>query len=56
MSWILAAQRLPKPFNRVWLKTSCGRQTTGYVNSSGEWVFNCKRIAAENPTVTSWRE
>lgn len=56
MPWIPAAHRLPKPFNRVWLKTSCGRQTTGYVKSSGEWVINCPRIAAEKPTVISWKE
>lgn len=56
MSWIPVAQRLPKPFNRVWLKTSTGQQTTGYVNSNGGWVINCPRIAAENPTVISWRE
>lgn len=56
MSWISVAQRLPKPFNRVWLKTSSGRQTTGFVKSSGEWVINCPRIAAEKPAVTSWRE
>lgn len=46
---------LPKPFERVWLKTSTSRQTTGYVNSSGEWVIACPRIAAEKPTVISWR-
>lgn len=45
----------PKPYDRVWLKTSTGRETTGYVNSAGEWVFNCKRIAAEKPTVIGWR-
>jgi len=56
MSWIPVTQRLPKPFIRVWLKTSCDRQTTGYIKSGGEWVINCPRIAAEKPTVKSWRE
>ena len=56
MSFISVTQRLPKPFSRVWLKTSTGRQTTGYVKSSGEWVINCPHIAAEKPTVISWRE
>ncbi|WP_267369245.1 MULTISPECIES: hypothetical protein [unclassified Pantoea] len=56
MSFIPVTQRLPKPFNRVWLKTSTGRQTTGYVKSSGEWVISCPRIAAEKPAVISWRE
>lgn len=45
----------PKPFDRVWVKTSTGRQTTGYVNSSGDWVITCPHIAAEKPTVISWR-
>lgn len=45
----------PKPFERVWLKTSNGKQTTGYVNGSGDWVINCPRIAAEKPEVTGWR-
>ncbi len=56
MSFIPVTLRLPKPFDRVWLKTSCGRQTTGYINSAGEWVINCPRIAAEKPAVISWRE
>lgn len=55
MDWSEASQ-LPKPFERVWVKTSNGRQTTGYVNSSGEWVINCPRIAAEKPAVTGWRK
>lgn len=46
---------LPKTFERVWLKTTTGLETTGYVNSAGEWVFNCKRVAAEKPTVIGWR-
>lgn len=54
--WIPVSERLPKPFTRVWVKTSNGRQTTGYVNSGGEWRINCPRIAAENPIVVSWRE
>lgn len=55
MDW-LPASHSPKPFERVWVKTSNGRETTGYVNSSGEWVINCPRIAAEKPSVTSWRK
>ena len=55
MDWH-AAQQLPKLFERVWIKTSNGRETTGYVNSSGEWVINCPRIAAQKPTVTGWRK
>lgn len=55
MDWH-AAQQLPKPFERIWIKTSNGRETTGYVNSNGEWVINCPRIAAQKPTVTGWRK
>lgn len=55
MSWISINDGLPKAFTRVWVKTSDGRQTTGYVNSSGEWVITCPRIAVKNPTVTAWR-
>jgi len=55
MDWQPASQP-PKPFERVWIMTSSGRQTTGYVNSSGEWVINCPRIAADKPAVTSWRK
>lgn len=54
MDWLPASQ-LPKPFERVWVKTSNGRQTTGYVNSSGDWMINCPRIAAEKPAITEWR-
>ncbi|PLR40715.1 50S ribosomal protein L13 [Chimaeribacter californicus] len=56
MIWIIASQQLPKPFERVWVKTSAGDETTGYVNSSGVWVINCPRIAAQKPAVTSWRK
>lgn len=56
MEWINSSRQLPKPFDRVWVKTSTGRQATGYVNSSGEWVINCPRIAAQKPTVISWRD
>jgi len=54
MNW-QSPETKPKAFERVWLKTSDGRQTTGYVNGAGDWVFNCKRIAAEKPTVSGWR-
>ncbi len=56
MVWNDANQQQPKPFTRVWIKTLNGRQTTGHVNSGGEWVINCPRIAAEQPTVIAWRE
>ncbi len=56
MVWVSTGCQLPKPFERVWIKTSNGRETTGYVNSSGEWVINCPRIAAQKPTVTGWRK
>lgn len=56
MDWVTANERQPKPFARVWIKTSDGRQTTGYVNSSGDWVIHCPRIAAANPSVIAWRE
>lgn len=56
MEWISTKDRQPKPFTRVWIKTANGRQTTGYVNSSGEWVINCPRIAAEKPAVIGWRK
>lgn len=47
---------LPKPFSRVWVRTDTGRETTGYVNSSGEWVINCKRIRDSGAKVERWRE
>lgn len=53
---IPVSERLPKPFNRVWVKTDSGKQTTAYVNDAGEWRINCPRIAAEKPAVVSWRE
>lgn len=56
MEWISTKDRQPKPFARVWIKTSNGRQTTGYVNSGGDWVINCPRIAAEKSAVIAWRE
>ncbi len=56
MATVCANQRLPKPFSRVWVKTDSGKETTAYVNAAGEWRINCPRIAAENPTVVSWRE
>lgn len=56
MVWNDANQQQPKPFARVWIKTSDGRQTTGHVNSSGKWLIHCPRIAAANPSVIAWRE
>ncbi len=54
--WIPVSEGLPRAFSRVWVKTDNGAQTTGYVNEAGEWRINCPRIAAEKPTVISWRE
>ncbi len=56
MEWVSVENRQPKPFARVWIKTSDGRQTTGHVNNSGKWVIHCPRIAAANPFVIAWRE
>ena len=56
MVWIPIVERLPKPFERVWIKTDTNKQTTGFVNCRGEWAINCPRIAAEHPVVVSWRE
>lgn len=47
---------LPKSFTRVWVMTDTGRETTGYVNSVGEWVINCKRIRDSGAKVERWRE
>jgi len=54
--WIPVSEWLPRAFSRVWVKTDKGIQATGYVNEAGEWRINCPRIAAEKPTVISWRE
>lgn len=54
--WIPVSERLTKAFSRVWVKTDTGAQATGYVSEAGEWRINCPRIAAEKPTVISWRE
>lgn len=54
--WIPVSERLPRAFSRVWVKTDKGSQATGYVNEAGEWQINCPRIAAQKPTVTSWRK
>jgi len=54
--WILITESQPKPFARVWVRTDTGRETTGYVNSSGEWVINCKRIRETGAKVLSWKE
>lgn len=56
MRWLSVGQGLPKPFVKVWVKTSTGRQATAYVKSNGEWVINCPKVAAEKPTVVEWRE
>ena len=54
--WKLITESLPSPFARVWVKTDTGRETTGYVNRSGEWVINCKRIRDSGAKVERWRE
>lgn len=51
MPSIPADQRLPKPFVVVWATTDSGRKVTAYVKSNGEWVINCPKVAAENPTI-----
>ncbi|MFM7948457.1 hypothetical protein [Hafnia paralvei] len=56
MPSIPADQRLPKPFVVVWATTDSGRKVTAYVKSNGEWVINCPKVAAENPTIVGWRE
>lgn len=56
MVWVPVVERLPKPFERVWIKTDTNKQTTGFVNCRGEWAINCPRIVAEHPAVFSWRE
>lgn len=54
--WKLITESQPKPFARVWVRTDTGRETTGYVNSSGEWVINCVTIRATGAKVERWRE
>ncbi|RSB61531.1 50S ribosomal protein L13 [Atlantibacter subterranea] len=56
MTWVSASACLPRTFVRVWVKTDTGRETTGYVNSSGEWVINCPSIRATGAVVVEWRE
>lgn len=56
MAWIPVAERLPKPFERVWVKTDSDRQTTAYVKSDGEWFINCPRIRETGSKVLLWRE
>lgn len=54
--WVPVSEKLPRAFSRVWVKTDNGAQATGYINEAGKWRINCSRIAAEHPTVVSWRE
>ncbi|MCI7979445.1 50S ribosomal protein L13 [Klebsiella pneumoniae] len=56
MAWISVQQRLPRTFNRVWVITDTGEQTTAYIKSNGEWFFNCPRIQATGAKVLRWRE
>ncbi|WP_413498942.1 hypothetical protein [Buttiauxella gaviniae] len=56
MTYKSVKQGLPRSFTRVWVMTDTGRETTGYVNSSGEWVINCVTIRATGAKVERWRE
>ncbi|HDX3035666.1 TPA: 50S ribosomal protein L13 [Escherichia coli] len=56
MTWTPVSVRLPRSFNRVWVLTDTGRETTGYVKSDGEWFINCPRIRATGAVVLRWRE
>jgi len=55
MAWNSVTERLPAPLERVWVMTSTGRQTTGYLKTNGEWFLFCRKIAAENPAVLKWK-
>ncbi|MGE4870342.1 DUF551 domain-containing protein [Yersinia enterocolitica] len=56
MGWISVTDRLPKPLIRVWVLTDSGKQTTAYIRKSGEWFLFCRKISADNPVITKWRE
>ena len=56
MEWISVSERQPKAFARVWVLTDTGRQTTGFVESNGEWYINCPRIRATGAVVLQWKE
>ncbi|MDQ5795330.1 hypothetical protein RCF01_18855 [Klebsiella pneumoniae] len=49
MAWVSVQQRLPRTFNRVWVITDTGQQTTAYVKSDGEWFINCDRYEPQEP-------
>lgn len=56
MAWVSVSAMLPRAFSRVWVMTDTGRETTGYVNSNGEWVINCPRIRATGAVVLRWKD
>ncbi len=56
MTWTSIIVQLPRSFARVWVLTDTGRETTGYVNSNGEWFINCPRIRATGAKVLRWKE
>ncbi|EGT5208030.1 50S ribosomal protein L13 [Cronobacter sakazakii] len=56
MTWISVKKRLPRSFDRVWVLTDTGRETTGYVKSDGEWFINCPLIRASGAVVLRWKE
>lgn len=53
---VCVKERKPKLFERVWVLTDTGRKTTGYVNSSGDWVINCPSIRASGAKVVRWKD
>lgn len=56
MVWTPVTETLPKPLERVWIMTSTGRKTTGYLKANGEWFLFCRKIAADNPKIVGWRQ
>lgn len=56
MAWVSTLQRLPAPFTKVWVLTSSGKRTTGYVKSNGDWFVFCRKIAATKPDIVEWED
>lgn len=56
MDWISVTYRLPNPLIRVWVLTDSGKQTTAYIRKNGEWFLFCRKISADDPVITKWRE
>lgn len=44
----------PKAFQRVWVKTECGKVATAYINSSGRWIFNCPKLEGTGLVIKGW--